>query len=125
MKNQENEQIIQTIRTQIDGMIHKDFDLLVKVISPDATFTHINGKSQTRDEWLHQIKLGRMAYQKNVEKKVTVTQTASEDEAIVILDNLLTARIYGFENTWAIRTTTTVKKMNNDWQIIYSSSNLY
>ena len=58
----EEQAVAETIRKQVKGMIDGDLDLLKEVISPDAVFYHITGAKQSRDEWLRQIKLGRMHY---------------------------------------------------------------
>ena len=58
----EEQAVAETVRKQVKGMIDGDLDLLKEVISSDAVFYHITGAKQSRDEWLRQIKLGRMPY---------------------------------------------------------------
>ncbi|WP_165006040.1 MULTISPECIES: nuclear transport factor 2 family protein [unclassified Enterococcus] len=121
--NQE-EQVLQVARNQIEAIIQKDFSKLNELIASKAIFTHITGEEQTRDEWLNQMKQGRMNYLANEEKKVTV-QLTSSTKATVTMENLLKARIYGFQNTWPLRSVTQLEKIAGNWQITASQSKLF
>lgn len=118
------EQVVQVVRKQIDALIQRDFSQLEKLIAPNAKFTHITGEEQTRDEWLNQMKQGRMNYLNNDEKKVIVHLTGT-NQATVVMENFLEARIYGFQSTWPLRSTTKLAKIANQWQIIASQANLF
>lgn len=110
-------------RQQIQALIDQDFDKLKQMISPDAVFEHITGVTQTRDDWLAQVKLGRMQYFNSREEAIDVS--IDGDTAIVISHNQLTARIYGMRQTWALATTTTLIKQQGVWLIIKTKSRLY
>ncbi len=110
-------------RQQIQALIDQDFGKLDRLIAPDAVFEHITGVTQTRDDWLRQIKLGRMQYFNSREEGIDVTVDAST--AVVISHNQLTARIYGMRQTWGLATTTTLVWRQNAWVIIKTKSRLY
>lgn len=110
-------------RQQIQALIDQDFDKLDQLIAPDAVFEHITGVTQTRDDWLRQIKLGRMQYFNSREEGIDVTVDGST--AVVISHDQLTARIYGMRQTWALATTTILAWRQDAWVIIKTKSRLY
>ncbi|WP_227005206.1 nuclear transport factor 2 family protein [Companilactobacillus paralimentarius] len=67
IKISEEEKVALAVRQQVQGMVTGDIDILNKVIAPDAHFIHITGTDQTKEEWLQQIKIGRMHYFSNKE----------------------------------------------------------
>ena len=92
--------VAETVRKQVKGMIDGDLDLLKEVISPDAVFYHITGAKQSRDEWLRQIKLGRMHYFGS--REILMQATVNGDEARVISRNQLDTQmvfLYFYDKT--------------------------
>ncbi|KRO00690.1 nuclear transport factor 2 family protein [Companilactobacillus kimchiensis] len=122
-KINEEERVASVVRQQVKGMIDGDLNILYKVIAPEATFVHITGTTQSKNEWLKQIKMGRMHYFGSKEKLMQVV--VNEDTAQVISRNELDARIYGFRNTWPLQSRTELKKNNNQWQITKSQASMY
>lgn len=119
-----DEQLVaQVVRDQVTGMVNGDLDLLNKVIASNATFIHITGTSQTRAEWLQQIKIGRMHYFGN--REVLLQVDVDGNTASVISRNELDARIYGFRNTWPLQSKTSLEKINGQWQITKSQASMY
>ncbi|MDA6089072.1 nuclear transport factor 2 family protein [Lactobacillus amylovorus] len=119
----EEQAVAETIRKQVKGMIDGDLDLLKEVISPDAVFYHITGAKQSRDEWLRQIKLGRMHYFGS--REILMQATVNGDEARVINRNQLDARIYGFRNTWPLESRAKLRKIDGKWQIVESRASMF
>ncbi|GAA3630739.1 nuclear transport factor 2 family protein [Lactobacillus hamsteri] len=115
--------IRETFAKENDGMINQDLDLLKEVIAPDAILTHITGAEQSRDEWLRQIKIGRMRYKKSILQKVAIT-ILDENHAHAIVQNLVTARIYGFTNDWLLQSDNQLEKRNGNWVITGSKASL-
>lgn len=113
----------EAIRNQVKGMINGDLDLLRQVIASDAVLYHITGTKQSRDEWLKQIKLGRMHYFGS--REILMQATVNENEANVISRIQLDARIYGFRNTWPLESRAKLRKVNGKWQIIESHSSMF
>jgi len=119
----EEEKVASIVREQVKGMIDGDLNVLNKVIAPDAKFVHITGANQSKDEWLKQIKIGRMHYFSSKEKLMQVDITGNT--AQVISRNELDARIYGFRNTWPLQSRTELEKINGQWQIVKSQASMY
>ncbi|MSD84041.1 DUF4440 domain-containing protein [Lactobacillus curvatus] len=119
----EEKLVAEVIRQQVKGMLDGDLELLNKVIAPDAVFVHITGKQQNREQWLQQIKMGRMHYFNSDEKLMQVLITGNT--AQVISRNELDARIYGFRNTWPLETRVALRKNHGQWQIIKSQASMY
>jgi len=119
----EEEKVALVVREQVKGMIDGDLNVLNKVIAPDAKFVHITGANQSKDEWLKQIKIGRMHYFSSKEKLMQVDITGNT--AQVISRNELDARIYGFRNTWPLQSRTELEKINGQWQIVKSQASMY
>lgn len=121
MKNEEA--VAQVVRQQIEGMLNQNINLLQEIIADDAKLVHITGAVQTKGEWLHAIKTGRMQYISNKEVLFQVTVHGSEAE--VISRNELEARIFGFRNTWPLQSKTRLKKIDGKWQIVFTESSMY
>lgn len=115
--------IAQLVRTETRAMISKDIDTLKKIIAPTAKLFHITGVEQSRDEWLNQIKRGRMHYFGSKEELLQVIVKGSHAE--VISRNQLDARIYGFRNTWPLQSQTELEKINGQWLITKSRASMY
>ncbi len=117
------DRVVAVVRAQVQAMQAKDFTTLARVIAPDAQLIHITGKVQTRDQWFKEIARGRMEYFGHHEDGVQVSVSANR--ATVTLRNRLDARVYGFRNTWALASTSTLEKRDGNWVIIRSSSQMY
>ena len=117
------QQVAQVVRQQVQGMIADDQELLKQVIAPDAQFIHVTGKVQSRDEWLEQIKRGRIHYYGS--KEVLFQASVEGDKALVIMRNELDARIYGFRNVWQLQSRVELQKRNDQWLIIKSEASMY
>lgn len=119
----EEEVFALVVRQQVERMMDGNIELLKNIIAADATFIHITGAEQSRDQWLQQIKNGRMHYFNNNEKLMQVM--VKGDQAQVISRNELDARIYGFRNTWPLQASTELKKINGKWVIYKSRASMY
>lgn len=120
----EEQKVAQVVRAQITAMIDQDIPTLKEVIAPNATLIHITGAEQTRDEWLKQIKIGRMHYFGSREVLFQVTME-DDTHALVISRNELDARVYGFRNTWPLENRAEVQKINGKWQIVKTQASMF
>ncbi len=124
LKNKTEQKVAEVVRLQTKAMISGDIDTLKKIIAPNAKLIHITGAVQTRDEWLKQIKIGRMHYFGSREVLFQVTMI-DDTHAEVVSRNELDARIYGFRNTWPLQSRAKVEKINGEWQIVESKASMY
>lgn len=123
VQTSDEQAVAKVVRKQVSEMIAGDVESLRQLIFPEAKLVHITGIVQTRDEWLHQIKLGRMHYFNN--KEVFFQVTIAGDHAEVISRNEIDARIYGFRNTWPLQSRTRLAKRDGQWKIISSQASMY
>lgn len=123
MATTDEKTIAQLVRKETTAMINQDVDTLKKIISPNARLFHITGVEQSRDEWLNQIKRGRMHYFGSKEELFQVVVKGNHAE--VISRNRLDARIYGFRNTWPLQSQTELEKINDQWLITESHASMY
>ncbi|MFC6314426.1 nuclear transport factor 2 family protein [Lapidilactobacillus achengensis] len=123
MDKQTRQETIAVFHEMTSGMLRHDVTLLKQVIAPDAIFVHLNGKVQSREVWLDQMRIGRMRYLDSNELTLTVTEDGTD--VVIVSRSDLTARIYGFENCWHIETTTRLAQRNNAWQITRSQAQFF
>lgn len=123
MDKQTKQETIAVFHEMTSGMLRHDVTLLKQVIAPDAIFVHLNGKVQSREVWLDQMRIGRMRYLDSNELTLTVTEDGTD--VVIVSRSDLTARIYGFENCWHIETTTRLAQRNNAWQITRSQAHFF
>ena len=95
------------------AMVDKDIDTLYANVTPDKTFTHMSGKTQTKEEFFGEIEDGTLNYfaYKIENPKVDI----SGDYACLASITTLTARVYGFSGSWPLRTEAWFQKINGEW----------
>ena len=76
------------------AMIDKDMDALYAAVMPDKTFTHMSGKTQTKEQFFGEIADGTLNYFNYhiAHPKVHI----DGDYACLTATVTLTARVYGF-----------------------------
>ena len=95
------------------AMIDKDMDTLYAMVTPDKTFTHMSGKTQTKEEYFGEIADGTLNYFKYV-----IHNPAVEIEggfACLTADTTLTARVYGMSGSWTLHTEAWFQNINGAW----------
>ncbi len=95
------------------AMIDKDLDTLYASVTADKTFTHMSGKTQTKEEFFGEIEDGTLnyfAYQID-DPQVRI----NGDYACLTSTTTLTARVYGFSGSWPLRTEAWFEKIDGDW----------
>ena len=78
MDKQTKQETIAVFHEMTSGMLRHDVTLLKQVIAPDAIFVHLNGKVQSREVWLDQMRIGRMRYLDSNELTLTVTEDGTD-----------------------------------------------
>ena len=95
------------------AMIDKDLDTLYASVTEDKTFTHMSGKTQTKEEFFGEIKDGTLNY---FQYKIENPQVRfSGDYACLTSTTTLTARVYGFSGSWPLWTEAWFQKINGEW----------
>jgi ketosteroid isomerase-like protein len=110
----EDKQKILTVYNRInDAMVNKDIATLNTILDDDYESVHITGYQQSKQEWLEQIENEEMKYFETMPQKTTITFEGNT--AILICDTKIDARIYGFRNTWSMKTEMYFDKRGDNW----------
>ncbi len=123
LATQDKKEIENIFKKENRAMVEQDLTALKEIIAPEAILTHITGAEQSRDEWLKQIKICRMRYKKSVLKRIVI-QLIDDDHASAVVQNLVTARIYGFTNDWMLQSANQLIKREGKWIITSSKASL-
>ena len=95
------------------AMIDKDLDALYASVTADKTFTHMSGKTQTKEEFFGEIEDGTLNY---FAYKIDNPQVRlNGDYACLTATTTLTARVYGFSGSWPLRTEAWFQNIDGDW----------
>lgn len=93
-----------------------DMVVLDEMIEDESTFTHMSGRTQTKQEYLADIEDGRLNY-----TKVEIQNPAIEvdgDMATVNCTTVLTANAYGARGSWPFSGTHSFEKQKGTWKVI-------
>ncbi|KIR03635.1 hypothetical protein P261_02450 [Lachnospiraceae bacterium TWA4] len=93
-----------------------DMEVLDEMIEDNSTFTHMSGRTQTKQEYLADIEDGSLNYTK-VEIQNPV-MTVEGDTATVNCTTVLTANAYGARGSWPFSGTRSFEKQNGTWKVI-------
>ncbi len=95
------------------AMIDKDLDTLYASVTEDKTFTHMSGKTQTKEEFFGEIEDGTLNY---FEYKIDNPQVRiNGNYACLTSTTTLTARVYGFSGSWPLQTEAWFQKIDGEW----------
>ncbi len=114
MDDTSEEQIVLNRYKQMQqAMVDKDELTLNEVIKDGTTFTHMSGKTQTKQEYIADIISKRLDYQayKIEHPEVTI----DGNKAILKARVSLTARAYGAQGTWPFDTVAYFEKIDGNW----------
>ena len=95
------------------AMIDKDIDALDEIILDGTTFTHMSGKTQTKDEYFADIRDGRLDYQSYTMKDAKVV--IDGDDATLTCRVVLTANAYGAQGSWPFNVTAHLVRIDGEW----------
>ncbi len=111
--NMEEAQVLAAYEAIQQAMIDKDIETLDRLYLDGTTFTHMSGKTQTKEEFFGEIADGTLNYFKYVihEPKITV----NGDEAILSASVSLTARVYGTSGTWTLPVSAHFTRIDGQW----------
>ncbi len=109
----EEEIILNRYKEMLTAMMDKDENVLNEVIKDGTTFTHMSGKTQTKEEYIADIISRRLDYKayKIENPKVTI----DGNKGILKARVSLTANAYGAQGTWPFDTTAYFEKIDGKW----------
>ena len=109
----DEEKVLAAYEAMQQAMIDKDIDKLDRIVKDGTTFTHMSGKTQTKEEYFGEIADGTLNYYRyKIENgKINV----SGNIATLSADVTLTAKVYGTSGSWTLPVNAHFEKINNEW----------
>ena len=108
----EEEKVLAAHEAMQQAMIDKDIDKLDRIVKDGTTFTHMSGKTQTKEEYFGEIADGTLNYYRyKIENgKINV----SGNTATLSADVTLTAKVYGKSGACKLPVNAHIEKINNE-----------
>ena len=95
------------------AMTEADIDTMREIVSEDMIFTHMSGRTQTREEYFADVADGSLAYYAiGMENPVVAVDG---DMATVTYTAALTANAYGARGTFRMKGTHYYRRIDGDW----------
>ena len=95
------------------AMTEADTDTMREIVSEDMTFTHMSGRTQTREEYFADVADGSLTYEAiGMENPVVAV---SGDMATVTYTAALTANAYGARGTFRMKGTHCYQRIDGEW----------
>ena len=109
----DEEMVLNRYKEMQQAMVDKDIDKLNKIVKDGTTFTHMSGKTQTKEEYFEDIKTGALDYQSYTieDPKVTI----DGNKAILKARVTLTANAYGAQGSYPFNVTAFFEKIDDEW----------
>ena len=109
----EEQRVIARYQAVQQAMIDRDIDTLDAIILDGTTFTHMSGKTQTKDEYFADIRDGRLDYQSYTMTNAKVV--IDGDDATLTCRVVLTANAYGAQGSWPFNVTAHLVRIDGEW----------
>ena len=109
----EEEIVLNRYKEMEQAMIDKDIDKLQSIVEDGTTFTHMSGKTQTKEEYFEDIRSGALDYQSYTIENPKVT--IEGNKAILKARVTLTANAYGAQGSYPFSITVYFEKVDGEW----------
>ena len=96
------------------ALIDKNEDKLNEIINEDYELVHMSGKTQSKEEFIFEVMDGTLNYYKSEILEPTILWD-DENNASLIADVRLTAKVYGARGKWTLNTVANFKKIDGEW----------
>lgn len=96
------------------AMVAADTASLAAMMDEAIVLRHLSGATQTRSEWLADVKAGKMKYH-HVEKSDVRIRQEKDGSITVRFTSVVTATIYGSRGTWTLHPTMRLVHRNGLW----------
>ena len=109
----EEAQVLAAYQAIQQAMIDKDIETLDSMFQDGTIFTHMSGKTQTKEEFFGEIADGTLNYfaYDIHDPQITV----NGDEAELTASVTLTAKVYGASGDWTLPVHARFTKINGEW----------
>lgn len=98
------------------AIIDKDEDKLDEILSEDYVLVHMSGKRQSKREFIDEVMDGILNYYKSEIQDPTILHD-DENNASLVGDVTLTAKVYGINGKWTLDTVINFRKIDGVWII--------
>ena len=112
LTNEENI-ILNRYKEMQQAMVDKDIDKLNRIVKDGTTFTHMSGKTQTKEEYFEDIKTGALDYQSYTIENSRIS--IEGNKAILKARLILTANAYGAQGTYPFNVSAYFEKVDGEW----------
>ena len=96
------------------ALIDKDEDLLDEIILESYELVHMSGKTQSKEEFIAEVMDGTLNYFKSEIEEPTILWD-DDNNASLIADVTLTAKVYGIEGRWTLNTVASFVRIDGEW----------
>ncbi len=111
--NTEEARVLAAYETIQQAMIDKDIETLDRLYLDGTTFTHMSGKTQTKEEFFGEIADGTLNYFKYVIHDPQIT--VEGNDATLSASVSLTAKVYGASGTWTLPVNAHFTRIDGQW----------
>ncbi|MBR1936232.1 MAG: nuclear transport factor 2 family protein [Bacilli bacterium] len=105
--------ILNRYKEMQQAMVDKDIDKLNKIVKDGTTFTHMSGKTQTKEEYFEDIRTGALDYQSYTIENPSVS--IDGNKAILKARVTLTANAYGAQGSYPFNVSAYFEKVDKEW----------
>ncbi len=109
----EEEIVLNRYKEMQQAMIDKDIDKLNNIIKDNTTFTHMSGRTQTKEEYIEDIRTGELDYQSYTIENPNVT--IDGNKAIIKARVTLTANAYGAQGSYPFNISACFEIVDGEW----------
>ena len=109
----EEQEILNRYKEMQQAMVDKDIKKLREIVKDDTTFTHISGRTHTREEYFADIESKALDYQSYTIENPVVT--IDGNKATLKARVTLTANAYGAQGSYSFNVNAHFEKINNEW----------
>lgn len=111
--NPEEAAVLSAYEAILQAMIDKDTDALDRLYRDGTTFTHLSGKTQTKEEFFGEIADGTLNY---YDYEIRDLRIAMEgNEAFLSASVTLDAKVYGASGSWTLAVNPRFTKTDGQW----------
>ena len=106
-------EVLYTQARYCQAMTDADIDTMREIVSEDMIFTHMSGKTQSREEYFADIEKGRLNYFTiGIENPVI---EVGGDTATITFTSVLNANAYGASGTFRMKGTHHYERRDGEW----------
>lgn len=96
------------------ALIDKNENKLNEILLKDFELVHMSGKTQSKDEFIAEVMDETLNYYKSEIEEPTILWDDDEN-ASLIADVTLTAKVYGIEGKWTLNSVASFVKIDDEW----------